>query len=156
MIQILHCIAFLRIVVSSFTLLFHSLLSQSEIKAIVKKRTVLEYAVHRRINKKSDYLRYIEYETNLDRLRRKRKARLGLDLKPADRDVSSTIDQNNSNNNNHRKGITLSDYSITRRIHNLYQKALTKFPADIPLWTQYFAWAKQSGSSKALGISFAK
>lgn len=50
---------------------------QAEIKAIVKKRTNFEYALKRRIAKKIDFLRYIEYEMNLEALRKKRKARLG-------------------------------------------------------------------------------
>ncbi len=62
---------------------------QSEIKAIVAKRTSFEYSLLRRVNgensgaatlgsNKIDFLRYIEYELNLEALRVKRKARLGM------------------------------------------------------------------------------
>ncbi|KAJ3194354.1 U3 snoRNP protein [Irineochytrium annulatum] len=117
-----------------------------EIKAIVKRRTALEYALHRRITRRADYLRYIEYETNLEKLRRKRKRRLKLDI---------VTTRNNANANNH-SNVTLSDFSIVRRIHHLYQGALKKFPGDINLWLQYFEWSRSTGSSRALGRTFAK
>jgi hypothetical protein len=50
---------------------------QGEINKIVKQRTNFEYRLKRRGAKKVDYLRYIEYEMNLDALRVKRKTRLG-------------------------------------------------------------------------------
>ncbi|KAH6596718.1 hypothetical protein BASA61_003412 [Batrachochytrium salamandrivorans] len=111
-----------------------------EIKSIVKKRTSFEYSIHRKIVKKTDFLKYIEYEINLEKLRKKRKLRLGLDSAPEKGE----------------RGITLSDYSIVRRIHQLHQKALKRFSGDIRLWLQYFEWSKRVGSSKALGKSFAK
>lgn len=113
---------------------------QTEIKSIIKKRTDLEYSAHKRIAKKSDFLRYIEYEINLDRLRKKRKHRLGMDKAPAPG----------------QKGMTLSDHSIVQRIHGLYSKALKKFPGDVTLWIQYFEWCKTVRSSKALGSSYAR
>ncbi|KAJ8331623.1 U3 snoRNP protein [Batrachochytrium dendrobatidis] len=109
-----------------------------EIKSIVKKRTAFEYGIHRKIVKKADFLKYIEYEINLERLRSKRKLRL---------------DQTSGKG---KRGVTLSDYSIVCRIHQLHQKALGRFSGDIRLWLQYFEWCKRVGSSKALGKSFAK
>ena len=53
---------------------------QVEIKSIIKKRTNFEYALHRRIKQKIDFLRSIEYEMNLEELRKKRMKRLGKDL----------------------------------------------------------------------------
>lgn len=50
---------------------------QVEIKSIIKKRTNFEYALQRRIKQKIDFLRAIEYEINLEDLRKKRIARLG-------------------------------------------------------------------------------
>jgi U3 small nucleolar RNA-associated protein 6 len=54
------------------------------------------------VPKQIDYLRYIQYEMNLDLLRKKRKART-----------------------KHRK-VTLSDFSCTKRIHFIYERALKK------------------------------
>ncbi|KAI9190583.1 U3 small nucleolar RNA-associated protein 6-domain-containing protein [Polychytrium aggregatum] len=117
--------------------------SRAEVKSIIKRRTDFEYAIHRRISKKSDYLRYIEYEMNLEKLRKKRKMRLRLDKKPRGKNKSEP-------------NITLSDHSILRRIHQLYHKLLKKFSGDVHLWIQYLEWARQSGSSKLLGKSFAR
>ncbi|TPX36777.1 hypothetical protein SeMB42_g07052 [Synchytrium endobioticum] len=115
-----------------------------EIKSIVKSRTSFEYSIHRRIVSKSDFLRYICYEINLDKLRRKRKFRLHLDLPPSKRSKDS------------KKGITISDYSIIQRIHSLYQKALKKFGGDAELWVEYLNWAIEVKSTKALGRCFAR
>ena len=43
----------------------------------MKRRTHFEYALRRRISRKADFLRYIEYEMNLEALRRRRRERLG-------------------------------------------------------------------------------
>ncbi|KAJ3268890.1 U3 snoRNP protein [Terramyces sp. JEL0728] len=106
-----------------------------ELKQIVKKRTDFEYQIHRKIVKKQDYLRYIEFEMNLEKLRKKRKLKYNLD--------------------NEETGITLSDYSIVKRIHSLYQQALKRFKGDVHLWTQYFEWSLLQKSFKTLGKQFA-
>ncbi|KAI8576019.1 hypothetical protein K450DRAFT_258984 [Umbelopsis ramanniana AG] len=110
-----------------------NLFSKTEIKAIVKKRTNFEYALKRRISKKVDYLRYIEYEMNLEALRKKRKSRL----------ESKTAKQ------------SLSDYAGTRRIFFIFERALRKFNGDISLWLQYIEFAKANGANKTLGKIFA-
>ncbi|KAJ3235328.1 U3 snoRNP protein [Chytriomyces hyalinus] len=119
-----------------------------EIRDIVKRRTDHEYAIHRRIGRRADFLKYIEYEINLDRLRKKRKLRLGLDM--------SQEEQSNPLEGSKLLGYTLSDYSLTRRVNALYQKALKKFAGDVELWVLYFDWAKSMGSSAVLGRSFAR
>ncbi|KAJ3252834.1 U3 snoRNP protein [Boothiomyces macroporosus] len=100
-----------------------------------QKRTDFEYQIHRKIVKKQDYLRYIEFEMNLEKLRKKRKVKYSLD--------------------NEETGITLSDYSIVRRIHSLYQQALKRFKGDVSLWIQYFEWSLLQKSFKTLGKQFA-
>ncbi|KAH8555222.1 U3 small nucleolar RNA-associated protein 6-domain-containing protein [Umbelopsis sp. PMI_123] len=110
-----------------------NLFSKTEIKAIVKKRTNFEYALKRRISKKVDYLRYIEYEMNLEALRKKRKSR--LESQPSKQ--------------------SLSDYAGTRRIFFIFERALRKFNGDISLWLQYIEFAKANGANKTLGKIFA-
>ncbi len=46
-------------------------------RAIIKKRTHFEYLIKRRNAEKTDFLRYLEYEINLDVLLKKRKKRKG-------------------------------------------------------------------------------
>ncbi|KAJ3167406.1 U3 snoRNP protein [Geranomyces variabilis] len=119
--------------------------SAEEVRSIVKQRTTHEYRIHRIIPLKADYLRYIAYEETLERLRRKRKQRLGMDNPPTQEDIENGV-----------KHSSLSDYSIMRRIHGLYQKLLQKFAGDKTLWIQYFDWCRSTKSTKALGKVFAK
>ncbi|KAJ3222156.1 U3 snoRNP protein [Clydaea vesicula] len=107
-----------------------------EVKQIVKARTNFEYAVHRRTQLKSDYLKYIQHEVNVEQLRRKRKLRLGLDIQG-------------------EKG-TVSDFSIIKRIHGLYKRCLQRFGMDVDLWVQYFDFCKSIKSGNSLSQNFAK
>lgn len=118
----------------------HIINSKIEIKSIALKRTILETAIHQNAPKKHDYLKYIQYEVNLETLRRKRKIKYSLNQKPE----------------SGKSGISLTDYSLLKRIHALYQKALKKYHGDVDLWMQYFKWASDVGSSKTLGHMFAK
>ncbi|KAI8333464.1 U3 small nucleolar RNA-associated protein 6-domain-containing protein [Chlamydoabsidia padenii] len=103
-----------------------------EIKSIVKKRTNQEYAMNRRIAKKIDFLRSIEYELNLETLRKKRKARI----------VSQ----------DEKKGT--SEFSINRRIFHLFKRATNKFKGDLSLWMQYIEFAKSNNSQGVLSSIF--
>ncbi|ORX70362.1 hypothetical protein DL89DRAFT_223395, partial [Linderina pennispora] len=112
-----------------------------ELKGIVKKRTNFEYALKKRGVGRVDFLRYIEYEINVDALRRKRKKRLGV------------------------KGrTTISDYSIEQRINGLFERALFRHSADVVLWLQYIEFVKsrvdpnkeQTGNMRLLSKLFAR
>ncbi len=121
----------------------------AEIQAIVRERTTHEYAIHRRVGKRSDHLRYIEYELNLDRLRRKRKARFHLDVEPGSAAAGAAGSEAAG-------GVSLSDVAGLRRIHGLYQKALRKWKGDVDLWVQYLTWCKETSSTRVLGKTFAQ
>ncbi|KAJ7287382.1 U3 small nucleolar RNA-associated protein 6-domain-containing protein [Mycena rebaudengoi] len=60
-----------------------NLFTKNETKQIMKKRTVFETALVRRVAKKADFLRYAAYEMGLEQLRRKRVERLKLPTGPA-------------------------------------------------------------------------
>ncbi|KAG0325842.1 U3 snoRNP protein [Dissophora globulifera] len=107
--------------------------SKKEISSIIKKRERFEYALKRRISKKADFLRYIEYEMNLETLRRKRRARM----------VTSTKQ-------------SISDYAGPRRIYFIYKRCLIKFKGDISIWLQFIEYAKKTGASRTLGKIFAQ
>ncbi|OAD05642.1 hypothetical protein MUCCIDRAFT_140451, partial [Mucor lusitanicus CBS 277.49] len=102
--------------------------SPVEIKSIIKKRTNFEYALQRRIKQKIDFLRAIEYEINLEELRKKRIARLGT-------------------------GSDLQ-YSGARRIYNLFRRATIKFKSDLSLWLQYIDYAKKNKANNILSSIF--
>ncbi|KAI8059410.1 U3 small nucleolar RNA-associated protein 6-domain-containing protein [Gilbertella persicaria] len=107
--------------------------SSAEIKSIIKKRTNFEYALHRRIKQKIDFLRAIEYETNLEELRQKRVARMGL-----------------------KDGLKGDDlqYSGARRIYGLFRRATIKFKNDLSLWLQYIDYAKRNKANNILSSVF--
>lgn len=52
--------------------------SREETKQIVKRRQDFEYALKRRAALKQDFVRYIEYESKLEQLRRHRKKLLNI------------------------------------------------------------------------------
>ncbi|KAI9482362.1 U3 snoRNP protein [Coemansia sp. RSA 989] len=96
------------------------LFTKNELKAIVKKRTKFEYALRRRRACRADFLRYVEYETNVDALRRQRKQRL------------------------EQKGgkTSLSDFSITQRIISIFERAVVRHSEDVMLWIQFIEFIK--------------
>lgn len=107
--------------------------TQNEIKLIVKKRTDFEYALQRRQTQLIDFLRYIEYEQNLELLRQKRKKRLNITGKQ-----------------------TLSDYAGIQHILHLFNRATRKFPGDLTLWREYVAFATKTKSLRVAGKVLAK
>lgn len=150
---------------------YHGLFNKEEIKMIVKQRTQFEYKCHRIIPLKIDFLRYIEYEENLERLRFKRKERFikgqeqelkrlqRLILEANSKDLQ--IDMQELENTqfllqNKKQLSTLSDYSIIKRIHGIYSKLLKKFSSDSKLWIQYLDFCKKQKSSMAFSKNIAK
>ncbi|KAL3466676.1 U3 small nucleolar RNA-associated protein 6-domain-containing protein [Aspergillus heterothallicus] len=97
--------------------------SKDEITSIVKKRSDFEHKVNARGAQPSDFVRYAEYEMNLDSLRRKRVKRLG---------IKSTA------------------FSGQRRIFFVLDRATRKFHGDIGLWIQYIEYARRQKAYKKL------
>ena len=95
--------------------------TRDEIASIAKKRSDFEHLLNARGSKPQDYIRYTEYEMNLESLRRKRVKRLGIRI------------------NNH---------TGQRRIYFVLDRATKKFPGDVGLWMQYITFAQKQGSNK--------
>ncbi|KAF8468866.1 half-A-TPR repeat-containing protein [Kalaharituber pfeilii] len=102
--------------------------TKEEIAAITKKRSEFEHKVNIPGCKPVDYARYVEYEMNLEALRKKRVQRLGL------------------------KG---RSYTGSRKIFFILDRATRKFHGDIGLWMQYIDFAKKEKASKVLLKVFA-
>ncbi|KAI8874014.1 hypothetical protein GQ42DRAFT_160125 [Ramicandelaber brevisporus] len=127
------------------------LFTEPEIRAIAKRRTKFEYAVKRRgadskngeslTSTKADFLRYIEYEMNIESLRVKRKKRLG---------------KGNGKRGDNKGRLTLSEIAGIRRITALFERTLIKFPGDVSLWKQYADFAQRSHQMKLLGRIFGR
>ncbi|KAH8741935.1 small ribosomal subunit (SSU) processosome [Cryptosporidium ryanae] len=100
--------------------------TKDEIKEIICNRRTYEYKISSRTPILKDYLDYLNYEYELERIRYIRTRELGL------------------------KKRTIGDYSIIRLIHFIFKRALRKFPSDEKLWLQNIDFCLKSGSSKAL------
>ncbi|PLW29953.1 hypothetical protein PCASD_18885 [Puccinia coronata f. sp. avenae] len=99
--------------------------TKTEISAIVTQRNYYE-ALIARPKQAECYLKYIEYEKRLEKLRRLRVGKYG-----------------------HSKGrTTLSDYSIPLHILSLYSSAAKRFPESLELWTSYIAYSLTQASDK--------
>ncbi|KAF7455933.1 U3 small nucleolar RNA-associated protein 6 [Cryptosporidium felis] len=100
--------------------------SKEEIKEIVRRRRNFEYKIASRTPVLGDFLEYLNYEYELERLRNSRTRKLKL------------------------KKRSIGDYSIVRLIHFIFKRALRRFPSDEKLWLQNIDFCLKSGSSKAL------
>ncbi len=92
------------------------LFSKKELKLIINKRRDFEFKLKRRVAEKQDYLNYFVFESNLEQLRELRKEK-----RPTTK-------------------LSISDFSIKRRINWIFEKALVKFNGDISLWLQYIKY----------------
>ena len=97
--------------------------TREEISLIAKKRSDFEHILNARGSKPEDYIRYTEYEMNLEYLRRKRVKRLG---------------------------IKINNYTGQRRIFFVLNRATKKFPGDVGLWMEYITFAQKQGSKKSV------
>lgn len=109
----------------------HGIFSPGEAKSIIKTRTSYEYKVRRRISRKNDYIRFIDYELKLENLKRMRIKKFGIT------DISEGC-----------------RYKSMQRIHSIFQKSLKKFKTDIKLWMKYIEYCKSVESERSLGLAF--
>ncbi|RKP07540.1 U3 small nucleolar RNA-associated protein 6-domain-containing protein [Thamnocephalis sphaerospora] len=113
------------------------IISKAERISIVKKRTRFEYSLRRRQPHKIDFLRYIEYEMNLDTLIKKRRGRMEF-------------------KNKELRKFSRGDLAGRRRISLIFERAVRRFHGDISLWLQYAEYARQSDSPRVLSRIFAR
>ncbi|KAJ5574143.1 RNA-processing protein HAT helix [Penicillium hispanicum] len=101
--------------------------SKDEITSIVKKRSDFEHKLNARGVQPVDFVRYVEYEMNLDALRKKRVKRLGI-----------------------RSG----GHSGQRRVFFILDRATRRFHGDLNLWVQYVDYARKQKAHKKLSMIF--
>ena len=114
-----------------------NLFTPAELQSIVQQRTQFEYRLQRRLPLLADYLLYIQYELNLNALRRKRRRRL-LSSPSSLTPVKSS----------------LSDHAILSRVCFLFERALRRFHLSLPLWHQYVHFLRSSASHRLLARVF--
>lgn len=107
------------------------LFDKREITMIMRRRTDFEYRIQGRGSKARDFLKYYEFEENVEKLRKKRYRRLSsvglVDTKPS-----------------------ISDWAGTRRIMFIFDRATRRYPGDMSIWTQYLRYAKDNGAIKVI------
>ncbi|KAF1956538.1 hypothetical protein CC80DRAFT_504376 [Byssothecium circinans] len=100
--------------------------TREEISSIAKKRSDFEHILNARGSKPSDYMRYVEFEQNVDALRRKRIKRMGVRYKG----------------------------SGQRSIYAIFNRGTRKFSGDLALWMQYIDFARRDKAYKRLNEIF--
>lgn len=100
------------------------LFTKSEASAIMKKRTDFEHCLNSRGSSIKDYVKYIDFEANVDKLRKKR--------------VKRILQSGRSH--------SISDWSIEHRIEFIFQRGCNKFPQDLKFWAMYLRFMKHRGS----------
>ncbi|KAG4929206.1 hypothetical protein AAZX31_17G011900 [Glycine max] len=103
------------------------LFSRREIAEIVKQRRKFEYRLKRPSPLKQDFLAYVEYETQLDALRRLRKKSVAREL---------------MKQGNKKLKKSKSDFAGLLRIMDIYELALKRYKGDIDLWFCYLEFCR--------------
>lgn len=102
--------------------------TREEITSIAKKRSEFEHVINMPC-KASDYVRYAQYEMNLDNLRKKRCA---------------------------RSGVKATAFTGQKKIFFILDRAVRRFQGDMGLWMQYLEYCKKEGARKKLSDAFTK
>ncbi|KAM3920056.1 U3 small nucleolar RNA-associated protein 6 homolog isoform 2-T2 [Leptodactylus fuscus] len=107
------------------------LLTEKEVRSVIKKVTALEYKLKRRSVDKEDFISYIQYEINFLELLRKRRQRIGYSFKKEE-----------------------IEYVVLQRIHDLFNRAINKWKEDLQLWMSHVAFAKKWNRKEQLSRIF--
>ncbi|CAK9176057.1 unnamed protein product [Ilex paraguariensis] len=110
------------------------LFSSLELAEIVKQRRKLEYRLKRHSPLKHDFLEYIEYEKQVDALRRLRKKAVARKLKEKGNEKSKKLKKSKK---------SISDYAGVSRIVEIYRLATNRFKGDLQLWFQYLEFCRE-------------
>jgi len=124
--------------------------SEAEIHAIVSRRRESEYLLRRRAVRKADYLRYIEAEMYLEKLRAIRTRRILARQKRAEKEKAQQTDAT-SNSKDKKKKTHAGDAHVIQHIHFLFTRVIRKFRSDVELHLQHAEFAKETKSYSRLG-----
>jgi hypothetical protein len=126
--------------------------TQLEIKAIVARRRESEYLLRRVTARKADFLRYIEQEMALERLRELRT----LKSKRDHRKSQPQLEDDNQTNKPSKQKEHVGDVHIVQHIHLLFVRVIRKFRSDLSLHLQHAEFCKQQRSWTRLGRVYAE
>jgi hypothetical protein len=138
-------------------LLDREIFADSEIKSIVARRRESEYLLRRRAARKADFLRYIEAEQALEKLRLLRTVKRKREEKRRRRQNNQEDDEEDESNAVKKKQEQhIGDAHIIQHIHMLFVRALRKFRADLSLHLLHADFCKEQKSFKRLGRVYAE
>ncbi|KAL9180303.1 hypothetical protein ACHAXT_008273 [Thalassiosira profunda] len=138
------------------------LFSPDEIRSIVDRRRRAEYLLQRRSGaRRSDYLRYIEDEVLLERLRKLRKERVLTELRnerirQREEGGDDGSDDEAINKKHAYQTSGIGDSHIVSHVHLLYQRTLRKFHHPLDVLLNYAEFAKEHKSFRHLGKIYAE
>jgi len=132
-----------------------NIFSEKEVKAIVARRRESEYLLRRLTARKADFLRYIEQEMALERLRELRSLQRKRDHRKSQREAGDDDDDENRADPTKEKE-HIGDVHIVQHIHLLFVRAIRKFRSDLSLHLQHAEFCKQQKSFTRLGRVYAE
>ncbi|KAK9133346.1 hypothetical protein Scep_012874 [Stephania cephalantha] len=115
--------------------------TKPELAQIVKNRRNFEYKLKRPSPLKQDFLDYIDYEKQLDALRRLRK-------KAASRKLTEEDEEREGKKKKKMMKRSVSDSAGVSRILEVYRLASTRFKGDIGIWFQYLEFCRERGHGR--------
>ena len=134
--------------------------AEDEIRAIVSRRRESEYLLRRRAARKADFVRYIEAEMLLEKLRALRTARRKRDHRKAQRDKGIDLDVDPDTDGEKKKEgdkeDQIGDVHIVQHIHLLFVRAIRKFRGDLSLHLQHAEFCKSAKSWTRLSRVYAE
>ena len=145
-------------------LLERNIFSETEIRAIVTRRRESEYLLRRRAARKADFIRYLDSEMILEKLRAIRTTKKKRDHRKSLKD-GIIIDKNDDNNDNNDKDKDkqqqeqkdhIGDIHIIQHIHLLFVRVIRKFRGDISLHIRHATFCKDVKSFTRLGRVYAE
>ena len=114
--------------------------AQGEITSIIHKRRGMEYAMSSYSKTIQDYLTAIQYEINLETLRKMRKNRLGiLSRQSLNVGLSKYLK---------------SDSSVVNRTHFIFERMIRRYKSDLNVWLKYVEFCESIGANGKLGTLF--
>lgn len=128
-----------RMVAPLKDLMERQIFTEHEIKAIVSRRRESEYLLRRLTARKADFLRYIQAEQDLERLRQLRTKQRKRDHLKSKSAHSNKEEQN------------IGDAHIIQHLHLLFVRAIRKFRSDLSLHLLHADFCKEMKSYSRLG-----
>lgn len=103
------------------------------------RRREFEYMLRRHEARRLDYMRYVEYELNLESLRALRTKRI----------EGGAVGSNHRSKKKNKKGkAAAADFCCVRLVRWIFDRAVMKFPGDVDIWLHYIEFSSRQGQSK--------